>query len=72
MRNALTTRSTMLSKGDEGHPKLVAEFVAMGARMVSTGTDIQFLLAAASAKAREVKALGLDIPATILARAHGD
>jgi 4-hydroxy-2-oxoheptanedioate aldolase len=54
------------------HPKLVAEFVAMGARMVSTGTDIQFLLAAASEKARQVKALGLDIPATILARAHGD
>jgi 4-hydroxy-2-oxoheptanedioate aldolase len=32
------------------HPKLVAEFVAMGARMVSTGTDIQFLLAAATAE----------------------
>jgi 4-hydroxy-2-oxoheptanedioate aldolase len=35
-------------------PKLVAEFVAMGARMVSTGTDIQFLQAAMNEKARQV------------------
>jgi 2-keto-3-deoxy-L-rhamnonate aldolase RhmA len=35
-------------------PKLAAEFVAMGARMVSTGTDIQFLLGAATEKARQV------------------
>lgn len=35
-------------------PKLVAEFVAMGARLVSTGTDIQFLLAAATEKAKQV------------------
>ena len=39
-------------------PKLAAEFVAMGARLVSTGTDIQFLLAAATEKARQVR----DIP----------
>jgi 2-keto-3-deoxy-L-rhamnonate aldolase RhmA len=35
-------------------PKLAAEFIAMGARMVSTGTDIQFLLAAAAEKAKQV------------------
>jgi 4-hydroxy-2-oxoheptanedioate aldolase len=39
-------------------PKLAAEFVAMGARLVSTGTDIQFLLAAATEKAKQVR----DIP----------
>ena len=36
-------------------PKLAAEFVAMGARMVSTGTDIQFLLAAMTEKAKQVR-----------------
>ena len=36
-------------------PKLAAEFVAMGARLVSTGTDIQFLLAAATEKASQVR-----------------
>jgi 4-hydroxy-2-oxoheptanedioate aldolase len=40
--------------GLSARPKLVAEFVAMGARMVSTGTDIQFLLAAATEKAKQV------------------
>ena len=35
-------------------PKLVAEFIAMGARMVSTGTDIQFLQAAMNDRARQV------------------
>jgi len=35
-------------------PKLAAEFVAMGARLVSTGTDIQFLLAAMIEKAKQV------------------
>lgn len=35
-------------------PKLAADFVAMGARMISTGTDIQFLLAAMTEKARQV------------------
>ena len=35
-------------------PKLQAEFVAMGARMISTGTDIQFLLAAMTEKAKQV------------------
>jgi 4-hydroxy-2-oxoheptanedioate aldolase len=36
-------------------PKLAAEFIAMGARLVSTGTDIQFLLAAATEKAKQVR-----------------
>ncbi len=40
--------------GLSARPKLVAEFVAMGARMVSTGTDTQFLLAAATEKAKQV------------------
>ena len=35
-------------------PKLVADFIAMGARLVSTGTDIQFLLAAMTEKAKQV------------------
>jgi 4-hydroxy-2-oxoheptanedioate aldolase len=35
-------------------PKLAAEFIAMGARLLSTGTDIQFLLAAMIAKAKQV------------------
>jgi 4-hydroxy-2-oxoheptanedioate aldolase len=35
-------------------PKLVAEFIAMGARMVSTGTDIQFLQGAMNDRARQV------------------
>ena len=36
-------------------PKLAAEFIGMGARLVSTGTDIQFLLAAATEKANQVR-----------------
>lgn len=34
--------------------ELAAEFAAMGAGMISTGTDIQFLLAAATEKAGQV------------------
>jgi 4-hydroxy-2-oxoheptanedioate aldolase len=34
-------------------PKLAAEFIAMGARLLSTGTDIQFLLAAMIEKAKQ-------------------
>ncbi len=41
--------------GLSAHPKLAAEFVAMGARLVSTGTDIQFLLAAATEKVKQVR-----------------
>jgi 4-hydroxy-2-oxoheptanedioate aldolase len=36
-------------------PKLAAEFVKMGARYVSTGTDLSFLLAAATEKAKQVQ-----------------
>ena len=40
-----------------GRPKLTADFVKMGARYVSTGTDLGFLLAAATEQARQVRAL---------------
>lgn len=43
--------------GLSSRPELVAEFVAMGARYVSTGTDIAFLLGALTAKAKQVKDL---------------
>jgi 4-hydroxy-2-oxoheptanedioate aldolase len=36
-------------------PDLVAEFVKMGARYVSTGTDLAFLLSACTARANQVK-----------------
>jgi 2-keto-3-deoxy-L-rhamnonate aldolase RhmA len=36
-------------------PDLAAELVRMGARYVSTGTDLGFLLGAATARARQVK-----------------
>jgi len=38
-------------------PQLAAEFVKMGARYVSTGTDLAFLLAAATQKAKEAHAM---------------
>jgi 4-hydroxy-2-oxoheptanedioate aldolase len=38
-------------------PKLIADFVRMGARYVSTGTDLGFLLSAATAQAKQVRAL---------------
>jgi 4-hydroxy-2-oxoheptanedioate aldolase len=41
-------------------PGLAAEFVRMGARYVSTGTDLGFLLAACTAKAKEVQEITLD------------
>jgi len=40
-------------------PKLAAEFIAMGARMVSTGTDMQFLLAAMNEKAKQVREISV-------------
>jgi len=43
--------------GLSGRPKLVAELVKMGARYVSTGTDLGFLLGAATEQARRVRAL---------------
>ena len=43
--------------GLASRPDLVAEFVKMGARYVSTGTDLNFLAAAAREKAAEVAKL---------------
>jgi 2-keto-3-deoxy-L-rhamnonate aldolase RhmA len=40
-------------------PDLAARYVHMGARFVSTGTDLGFLLAACAAKAREVRQMKL-------------
>ncbi len=45
--------------GLPSRPDLVAEFVRMGARFVSTGTDLSFLLAAATQKAQQVRAIEL-------------
>ncbi len=46
--------------GLSSRPDLAAEFVRMGARYVSTGTDLGFLLAAATAKAKEVREIKLN------------
>jgi 2-keto-3-deoxy-L-rhamnonate aldolase RhmA len=43
--------------GLSSRPDLAAQFVKMGARYVSTGTDLAFLLAACTAKAKEVHAM---------------
>ncbi|MEL0111525.1 MAG: aldolase/citrate lyase family protein [Rickettsiales bacterium] len=43
--------------GLASRPDLVAQFVKMGARYVSTGTDLNFLLAAATEKAKAVAKL---------------
>jgi len=44
--------------GLASRPDLVAKFVKLGARYVSTGTDLSFLLAACAAKAKAVHELG--------------
>jgi 4-hydroxy-2-oxoheptanedioate aldolase len=46
--------------GLSSRPELAAEFVRMGARYVSTGTDLGFLLTAATAKAKEVREIKLN------------
>jgi 2-keto-3-deoxy-L-rhamnonate aldolase RhmA len=46
--------------GLASRPQLAAEFVRMGARYVSTGTDLGFLLAACTAKAKEVHDITCD------------
>jgi 4-hydroxy-2-oxoheptanedioate aldolase len=46
--------------GLASRPDLAAEYVRMGARYVSTGTDLGFLLAACTAKAKETHAMAPD------------
>jgi hypothetical protein len=41
--------------GLSAYPRLAEEFVKMGARYVSTGTELSFLLGAAIAKAKQVR-----------------
>ena len=43
--------------GLSSRPDLVAQFIQMGARYVSTGTDLAFLLSAATEKAKQVNGL---------------
>jgi 4-hydroxy-2-oxoheptanedioate aldolase len=45
--------------GLASRPKLVAEFVRMGARYVSTGTDLSFLLGACAERAKQVRDIAL-------------
>jgi 4-hydroxy-2-oxoheptanedioate aldolase len=45
--------------GLAGRPDLAAEFVKMGARYVSTGTDLAFLLSACTSRAKQVHAIAL-------------
>ena len=43
--------------GLSSRPDLVKQYVAMGARFVSTGTDLAFLLGAATERARQAKGM---------------
>jgi len=43
--------------GLAAHPKLAAEIVKLGARYVSTGTDLSFLMSAATSKAKQMREL---------------
>jgi 4-hydroxy-2-oxoheptanedioate aldolase len=43
--------------GLSAYPKLAGEFVKLGARYVSTGTDLSFLLSAATARAKQMRDL---------------
>jgi 2-keto-3-deoxy-L-rhamnonate aldolase RhmA len=45
--------------GLASRPDLMAECVRMGARYVSTGTDLSFLLGAATARAQQIKDIKL-------------
>ena len=45
--------------GLASRPDLMAEYVRMGARYVSTGTDLAFLLGAATARAKQIKDIKL-------------
>ncbi|GAA0531037.1 hypothetical protein GCM10009097_55550 [Pigmentiphaga daeguensis] len=41
--------------GLNAHPALAAEFVELGARYVSTGTDLSFLATGAASRARQMR-----------------
>jgi len=45
--------------GLASRPDLMTEYVRMGARYVSTGTDLAFLLGAATARAKQIKDIKL-------------
>jgi 4-hydroxy-2-oxoheptanedioate aldolase len=45
--------------GLASRPDLMAEYVRMGARYVSTGTDLSFLLSAATARAKQIKDINI-------------
>jgi 4-hydroxy-2-oxoheptanedioate aldolase len=45
--------------GLASRPDLIAEYVRMGARYISTGTDLGFLLAAATERAKQVQSIKL-------------
>ena len=45
--------------GLASRPDLMAEYVRMGARYVSTGTDLAFLLGAATTRAKQIKDIRL-------------
>src|SRR3984893_4724934 len=45
--------------GLASRPKLVEEFVRMGARYVSTGTDLAFLIGACAQRAKQVRDIAL-------------
>ena len=56
---AASTASIAASAGWRAVPDLMAEYVRMGARYVSTGTDLAFLLGAATARAKQIKDIKL-------------
>ena len=56
LKHAVGTESVW-EWGDSVHPKLAGEFVKLGARYVSTGTDLSYLLSAATARAKQMREL---------------
>ncbi|MFM0632136.1 aldolase/citrate lyase family protein [Paraburkholderia xenovorans] len=48
--------------GLASRPQLIADFVGMGARYVSTGTDLSFLVAACTQRAKMVDDLAIPKP----------
>jgi 4-hydroxy-2-oxoheptanedioate aldolase len=46
--------------GLSSRPDLVQQYVSMGARFVSTGTDLNFLLAACTDRAKQVRSLKVE------------